>query len=379
MTGKAQGFLVACTLVFFTGCNTGDGTCGDGILQRSRGETCEPELLLEATCETLGYYPGTLACSDDCGYSYVGCGGFCGDGRVQADFGEVCDAGDLAGQTCVSLGFNGGTLACNADCTTLDASGCELLAMIEIPAGTFQRDDDPANLSTVSAFLMSRTEITRWQYRLMTGHDPTDETSSSGPGDPVRDVTWSDAAVFCNLLSRHEGLTPVYPSGGGAIGANLMANGYRLPTEMEWRWAAMGADLDDPGEVNTTGWSRAFAGDDGTLALGDYAVFGYGTGEPGATRYDSSEPACSRLPNELELCDLSGNVMEWTQDWFAPIPPGPLTDYVSTDLITVEFAVTGGSWRSPAERCTLAYRRGIDPNLTGITSSSIGFRVVRRP
>ncbi|MBU1413386.1 formylglycine-generating enzyme family protein [Myxococcota bacterium] len=368
-------------IVLFFGCNTGDGTCGDGILQRSLGEVCEPGLLLEATCEALGHYPGTLACGDDCGYSYVGCGGFCGDGRVQADFGEVCDADALNGRTCFNLGFNGGTLARNADCTTLDTTGCELVDMVEVPGGTFQRDDDPANLSTVSGFLMSRSEITRWQYLMVVGHDPTDETYSSGPGDPVQNVTWIEAAIFCNRLSREEGRDPVYeldnPYNTRVMSVDHSADGYRLPTEMEWMWAAMGADTAAHGEVNLTGHLAPFSGSDGDNAPGDCAVFGYAfPEEEGRTTTNRTNPACSRLPNELGLCDLSGNVWEWTGDGFFDWPAGPLTDYCLNNVLGIAFRVIkGGHWANPAHSLAISFRvdaREID------RSYGVGFRVVRR-
>ncbi|MBU1241601.1 formylglycine-generating enzyme family protein [Myxococcota bacterium] len=372
---------MACTLVFFTGCNTGDGTCGDGILQRSRGETCEPDLLLEATCEALGHYPGTLACGDDCGYSYVGCGGFCGDGRIQTAFGEACDGDDLAGKSCVNLGFNGGILGCNADCTALDTTGCELVAMIEVPAGTFRRDEDPANLSTVSAFLMSRTEITRWQYLIVMGDDPTDETYSGGPGDPVQNLRWRDALRFCNKLSVMEGRQPVYRLDGytfEAVPADFSADGYRLPTQMEWMWAALGADLDDPGAVNTTGYLKAFAGDDGSNMPGDYAVFGYeNPDEEGRTTTHRTNPVCSRLPNELGLCDLSGNVWEWTWDAYFDLPAGSLIDYRLDDLWGGDFTrvVHGGYWGSPATSLAVDHRTRAQEEYP---IPRVGFRVVRR-
>ncbi len=380
MTSKFQGLFAAGLLLStLLACNTGDGACGDGVVQRDRGEACEPGLLLEETCESLGFYPGTLACAD-CGYSYVGCGGFCGDGRVQAAFGEACDGDDLGGATCVGLGHAYGTLACLPDCSGLDTTACRLLAMVEVPGGTFQRDDDPANLSTVTGFFMSVKEITRAQYWLVMGRDPTDETRSSGPGDPVQNVSWVEAADFCNELSRREGRDPAYqfnyPYATRVVSVNLDADGYRLPTEMEWMWAAMGADTAAPGAVNRTGHLTPFAGSDGENAPGDFAVFGYGSGEEGATRFNRTEPTCRRQPNILGFCDLSGNAREWVQDQFFEWPAGPLTDFHRKDIYPGDTRVLkGGSWTSKAVWLALSYRvecREFEQQ------AGFGFRVVRR-
>ena len=85
------------------------------------------------------------------------------------------------------------------------------LTMIPVPAGTFQRDSTAANKSTVSAFSMSETAITRAQWAAVTGlPDPSDTDYSTGTDDPVQQVNWYEALMFCNKLSLREGLTPVY-------------------------------------------------------------------------------------------------------------------------------------------------------------------------
>ncbi len=103
------------------------GTCGDGTLNVEDGELCDTVDLGSATCASLGYYGGVLACADDClGYDEAECAaaGRCGDGVLHVGYGEICDGEMLAGETCESRGFLGGTLACRTDCLAFDTSGC---------------------------------------------------------------------------------------------------------------------------------------------------------------------------------------------------------------------------------------------------------------
>ncbi len=101
-----------------------DGVCGDGALNAT-GEQCDGSDLGSATCTSLGYVSGTLACGIGCGFDTSGCtaDGVCNDGSVNAD-GEECDGGDLNGRSCASLGFASGTLTCNSSCD-YDTSGCD--------------------------------------------------------------------------------------------------------------------------------------------------------------------------------------------------------------------------------------------------------------
>ena len=163
-----------------------------------------------------------------------------------------------------------------------------------VPAGSFQRDDMSTNISTVtSGFRMSKYEITRAQFLAIMKFDPSDSKYSTGTSDPVQKVNWYHAIAFCNKLSIAEGLTPVYtisgstnPDDWGAVPTSInvtwdaaiadwTANGYRLPTEMEWMWAAMGATSGSGYTSPTylTGYLKLFAGGNGTSPTGDYAWY----------------------------------------------------------------------------------------------------------
>ncbi|MBU1410415.1 hypothetical protein KKC22_02745, partial [Myxococcota bacterium] len=100
--------------------------CGDGFVDP--GEQCDGADLAGATCASLGFYSVSTqpACSADCTFDSLGCGERCGDGVIQTAFGETCDGEALAGATCRTLGFTGGILACGENCQP-DVSGCDSL------------------------------------------------------------------------------------------------------------------------------------------------------------------------------------------------------------------------------------------------------------
>jgi formylglycine-generating enzyme required for sulfatase activity len=82
--------------------------------------------------------------------------------------------------------------------------------MIFVPQGQFQRDTNPENISRVSSFKISSTEITRWQYKEIMGIDPSCKDSSTSENDPVTMVNWYQIITFCNKLSIKEGKEAVY-------------------------------------------------------------------------------------------------------------------------------------------------------------------------
>ncbi len=270
------------------------------------------------------------------------------------------------------------------------------LTMINVPAGRFQRDAMAANISVITqTYRMSAHEITRSQFAALLMTDPSQTTYSSGKSDPVQMTNWYHAIAFCNKLSVAEALTPVYtvtgvnfstltyaaiPTGSDATWdaatATWANNGYRLPTEMEWMWAAMGAPADGQGGgINTSGYAKAFAGSTGSNVIGDYAVFGYYGSEAGKTTTERTNPVGSKTAgaNELGLYDMSGNVWEWTWDWYAAYPTGTQTDYRGAASGSYHVG-RGGSWYGSANGCTVAFRLF---NIPIHVDNRSGFRIVR--
>ncbi|PKN45760.1 MAG: hypothetical protein CVU59_08110 [Deltaproteobacteria bacterium HGW-Deltaproteobacteria-17] len=117
------GFLVL-VLLWGTACDVKVKTtdsCGDGIVDP--GEACDGLDLGGATCESGGYYAGTLSCKSDCTLDFSACSQRCGDGEAQPEH-EDCDRQDLQEKTCTDLGFAAGFLACGDDCR-FDYSDCQ--------------------------------------------------------------------------------------------------------------------------------------------------------------------------------------------------------------------------------------------------------------
>ena len=125
--------------------------------------------------------------------------------------------------------------------------------------------------------------------------------------DPVICVSWYDAVDYCNWLSRKDGLLPAYSRGGNSIQCNFSANGYRLPTEAEWEYAATGGS-------SSRGYTYS-----GSNTIGNVAWY---SGNSGLKPH----PVGGKQANELGLYDMSGNVWEWCWDWYGDYPSRSQTD-----------------------------------------------------
>ena len=302
------------------------------------------------------------------------------------------------------------------DAPSLDYISANIGILKYVPGGAFQRDVTTTNISNVSAFRMSEKEITRQQFFDIMGTDPSNPAFSSGSmSDPVQQVNWYHAIAFCNKLSIAEGLTRVYDVAGfdtdqdwidldfgdiptpidsrdatwDAATANWSANGYRLPTEMEWMWAAMGATsaLGYESPTYLTGYGKLFAGsnatnaagDNGTNLIGDYVWY---VDNSSSTSHPVGTTGTTGHANELGLYDMSGNVSEWCWDWGDDYPTGNVVDYRGPDTASVDWSEyrinRGGTWGSnphPTEEVlTVSGRDSYGPERQ---ISSLGIRVVR--
>ena len=239
--------------------------------------------------------------------------------------------------------------------------GTTLLTMLPVAGGSFS--NGTGNV-TVSSFLMSKFEVTQGQYKIIAGINPSFFTGDLNR--PVEKVTWYDAVEFCNKLSTAEGLAPVYAisarnpdSGYPILSATVTAmwanNGYRLPTESEWELAARGG-------AGSLGYSYA-----GSNSL---SIVAWNSANSGSTTHVPG----GLLANELGICDMTGNVWEWCNDWYPGYPAGSQID-PSGPMTGTGRVARGGSWSADIAYDTLSFRtNGPQP---ATKTSEYGFRPVR--
>ena len=269
--------------------------------------------------------------------------------------------------------------------------------MVPVQGGTFTMgctseqmpdcfsNENPSHEVTLSDFEIGKYEVTQGQWMaLMSDVNPsgTPYFPNCGSNCPIERVSWYDAAVFCNRLSQSAGYTPCYYSDAGytqvygksgsvwslpntgTIYWNQDANGYRLPTEAEWEYAARGGS-------QSNGYKYA-----GTSNLDSLKYYcNYINGGDG---YDNlTSPVGSFLPNEFTLFDMSGNVIEWCYDWYgysyyANSPScAPVGESSGSGRV-----LRGGSWNYSAVYARVANRNYAYPDYRYYLD---GFRLSRTP
>ena len=238
-----------------------------------------------------------------------------------------------------------------------------LVPMIFVQGGSFMMGSEtggsaerPMHKVTVSSFMIGKYEVTQEQYQTVMGVNPSHFTGDPvAPSHPVEQVSWYDAVTFCNKLSEMEGRQKVYTISGTDVRADFSANGYRLPTEAEWEYAARGGTLSK---------NYLYSGSDNLSQVAWYAF----------NSDDTTHSVGTRAPNELGLYDMSGNVWEWCWDWY-----GSYTSAIQSDprgASSGGYRVERGESYCFASYLSITYRSCDFPNLR---NNSVGFRVVRRP
>lgn len=202
-----------------------------------------------------------------------------------------------------------------------------LNSMVDVPSGSFMMGSDdsdayenekPIHREIVSSFRLAKYEVTQKLWKTIMGNNPS---NFKGENLPVEYVSWKDCQLFILKLNEKTGLR------------------FRLPSESEWEYAAKEGNISGKLTLKKTTWYRENSGNI-THIVG------------------------TKLPNELGLYDMEGNVREWTSDCGR--------DNVIDSCESIHFAIKGGSfsdneWGCRASRRSLGFRGGRD--------KSVGFRL----
>ena len=211
-------------------------------------------------------------------------------------------------------------------------------------------------------FLLMAHEVTQGEWWAVFGNNPS-RHPQCGDFCPIDSVNWWDALSFANARSAEEGLTECYTLTGctnspgaeldcsRATFVGLDCDGYRIPTEAEWEYAAR-AGNEGPryGELSDIAWHQ----------------------ENSERR---THPVGMKDPNAWGLYDMFGNVQEWIWDGYGPYEIDRAIDPLGTDSAETR-VLRGGSWTSPERMARASYRSELEPGITG-RLGGLGFRLAR--
>nr|HMQ63150.1 SUMF1/EgtB/PvdO family nonheme iron enzyme [Flavilitoribacter sp.] len=210
--------------------------------------------------------------------------------------------------------------------------------MVRVEGGTFmmgsesgEEGEKPGHPATVNDFKLARTETTVWQFALYcaaTGRDIRDFLVASWgePGNnPIVNVSWEQAMDYANWVSRQKGKPEAVKETGGGYSIEINNEGYRLPTEAEWEYAARGGKHLSP---------FIYSGSD---EIDEVAWYDDNSGS-------RTHPVGAKKANALGLYDMSGNAREWCWDWYGAYTENPPPDYTGPGNSDDGRVVRGGSW-----------------------------------
>jgi formylglycine-generating enzyme required for sulfatase activity len=276
--------------------------------------------------------------------------------------------------------------------SVLIAVGCKkntpgspaVVALVSVPGGTYTQTDDSGTggfSHTISVFKMGKYQVTYnlwnavYQWALANGYSFADAGAGSGY-TPVTTVSWRDVIVWCNAYSQEAGLTPCYTYASAVIKDSTNAtacdnavctwtnNGYRLPSEGEYQYAAS--------YINGSSWTPYNYASGATADYNDATATGL-VGWYGANSGSVTHAVGGKTANALGIYDMSGNVWEWCWDWYGTYP-GTSTDYRGSGSGSYR-VIRGGSYDSSgAFSLQVGYRSYNNPDYA---YDSIGFRFAR--
>jgi formylglycine-generating enzyme required for sulfatase activity len=251
------------------------------------------------------------------------------------------------------------------------ASSASLPAnFVLVPGGTFtmgspvseagRNDSEVQHQVRLSSFAISKYDVTFDEYDAYcqaTGQKKPDDQGWGRGSRPVINVSWYDAVAFCNWLSKQEGLRPAYTINGTNVSCDWSVNGYRLPTEAEWEFAAKGGAQASILAVNAVY--------EGSINLDQVAWYGGNSGK-------QTHPVGQKAANSLGLYDMAGNVWQWCWDLYGNYPTANQSDPRGPTSGEGLLVLRGGSWNDDAQflRSTRRIADGI-----GVGIYYYGFRL----
>ncbi|MGD0734756.1 MAG: SUMF1/EgtB/PvdO family nonheme iron enzyme [Terracidiphilus sp.] len=240
---------------------------------------------------------------------------------------------------------------------------------------------------TVSDFYIGKYDVTQKEWIEVMGSNPS---KFKGDNLPVEMVSWYDSVEYCNERSIKEGLKPYYnidkkdndpnnlpnPKFGDldfikwTVTINPGANGYRLPTEAEWEYAAGGGQM-------SKSYTYSGSDDEDEVAWywrnsGDKELDGFWNWPALQQNHNQTKPVGQKKPNELGLYDMSGNVRQWCWDWHGDLETNVADPKGSRSGFSRVWK--GGGWMGAPMFCASAYRGSLAANAAGPDQ---GFRVCR--
>ena len=214
------------------------------------------------------------------------------------------------------------------------------ITAVLVPEGTYSlRDEDK---QPVGSFLMMKSEVTQAMYQELIKKKPSHFTGCEDC--PVERVSWYDAVQFANSLSRQHKHTACYEISSRGVSWDKSCDGWRLPTELEWYYAAAGAKespmaFGGSEVVDENAWYRGNAG-------------------------GRVHRVCQKRENPVGLCDMTGNVWEWVWN----------NERTEEGIDASLRILRGGSWGNRAEKNRISVRLAYKPV---VRNYAIGFRLVR--